>query len=118
MRAASPKLALTLEPVDKDHRLIAKLGETLRADIDAVVSGAAVKRERVTEDMVEYLERLRGHMAWEESEIFEEADRLIRKSPNLAIDDTHLRATDPVFGTVREASYGNLLKNIRAMAER
>jgi hemerythrin-like domain-containing protein len=117
MRAASPKLAASLEPVEEDHRRIAKLGEKLRAEIGAMVSGAAVKRERMTEDMIGYLERLRGHMAWEEAELFEEADKLIRKSPGLAIDDAHLRAADPVFGLVREASYSNLLKNIRAMAQ-
>jgi len=117
MQAVKPELTGRLEPVDEEHRQIAELGETLRADIGAVVSGAAVKRERVTEDILEYLERLRGHMAWEESELFREADRLISESPGLAIDAEHLRTSDPVFGRYREASYNNLLKNIRAMAQ-
>lgn len=117
MREENPQLAADLESVEEDHRGIAKLGETLRHDVEAVVSGAAVKREQVTDDMSEYVERLRGHMAWEEQDLFAKADELIKKTATFVVDDSHLRATDPVFGAVREASFENLLKNIQGPAQ-
>lgn len=113
LRAEQPALAAGLEIVEDDHRQIAELSEQLRDDIEAVVSGTAVTRERIIADAKEYLRRLRRHMAWEEEELFRRADEL---ADSLTIDVSHLTASDPVFGAKREASFANLLQTIQREA--
>ncbi len=50
MRASSDALSAELASIEEDHSEIAELGQTLRADIAAVVSGTAVKRAQVLDD--------------------------------------------------------------------
>ena len=113
LRAEQPALAAGLEIVEDDHRQIAELSEQLRDDIEAIVSGTAVTRERIIADAKDYLRRLRRHMAWEEDELFRRADEL---ADSLTIDVSHLTASDPVFGAKREASFANLLQTIQREA--
>ncbi len=74
MKAEDPALANGLEKVEPEHREIAILGETLRNDVEAIASGAAVTRFRLVADMSDYIERLREHMSWEEEDLFQRAD--------------------------------------------
>ena len=110
LRRDHPALAEGLERVEADHREIAELGGTLRAEVEAVIAGAAVSRERVIEDARAYMHRLRRHMAWEEEDLFRRADS---EADSLAVDASHLTASDPVFGLQREASFANLFEAIR-----
>lgn len=114
MQANQPELAEGLEQVEDDHREIADLGERLRADVEAIVSGTEVTRERVIGDTQEYVTRLREHMVWEEEELFRCADA---QGDALKIDTSHLNATDPVFGVQRETSFANLLNTIEREAQ-
>lgn len=113
MQANRPKSAKGLEKVEDDHKEIAELGERLRDDVEAVVAGTTVTRERVIGDAREYVRRLRKHMAWEEEDLFRRADAQVDE---LKIDISHLAATDPVFGAQREASFSNLLHAIEREA--
>ncbi len=111
--AAQPQLAEGLEAVEEQHRELADLGSRLRGDIEAVLAGNAVTRERVTADTRNYLHRLRQHMAWEEEDLFRRIDDL---ADSLEIDDTHLKANDPVFGEHREAAFSGLYAAIQREA--
>lgn len=113
MQAVQPSLTEGLERVEEDHKEIGKLGEQLRADIEAVIAGTAVTRDRVIADTREYLSRLRKHMAWEEEDLFRRADA---QGDALKIDTSHLTATDPVFGSQRESSFAGLLQTIEREA--
>lgn len=110
LRRDHPALAEGLERVEEDHREIAELGGRLRAEVEAVIAGITVSRERVIEDARSYMHRLRRHMAWEEEDLFRRADS---EADSLVIDAAHLNATDPIFGKQREASFAKLFEAIR-----
>ena len=114
MIAKKPELAEGLEDVEVDHQDIADLGERLRDDVEAIVAGTTITRERVVGDAQEYVHRLRRHMAWEEEDLFPRADA---QGDDLEIDTSHLDAADPVFGVVRETSFANLLQTIEREAQ-
>jgi hemerythrin-like domain-containing protein len=109
LRADQPNLADGLERVEDDHQELAELGSRLRADIESIIAGTAITRDRVLDDTKSYVHKLRQHMAWEEEDLFRRADARL---DSLDIDASHLVATDPVFGAHREASFANLLHAI------
>lgn len=118
MRAHGDELAEGLEGVQPDHREIAVLGTTLRGDIEAIISGTAVTRERIIADMVDYITRLRKHMAWEEEDLFLKADELAKQNADICIDAAHLDDGDPVFGAVKASSFSNLLAHLQNAVRR
>lgn len=112
MRRRRPDLADGLEAVEDDHRAIADFSKRLLADIDAVVAGEYVTRERVLEDAKTYVDRLRKHMAWEERDLFERAESMLDE---LEVDTTTLDALDPVFGPDKDESFTGLFQTISRM---
>jgi len=117
MKAENPALADGLEKVEPEHREIAILGETLRNDVEAIASGAAVTRFRLVADMSDYIERLREHMSWEEEDLFQRADSLVAAESEMFVKISHLDELDPVFGPEREHSFANLLQNIKDFSD-
>ena len=117
MKAEKPDLDADLARVGPEHREIADLGETLRNDVEAVASGAAVTRERIIADTTEYVRQLRQHMAWEEEDLFRRARDLVQSEKSMSVDISHLDTLDPVFGTEREHSFANLLRSIKDFSE-
>ena len=117
MKAEKPDLDADLARVGPEHREIAELGETLRNDVEAVASGAAVTRERIIADTTEYVRQLRQHMAWEEEDLFRRARDLVQSEKSMSVDVSHLDTLDPVFGPEREHSFANLLRSIKDFSE-
>jgi len=111
-----PALAEGLEGIPPDHEQIASLSEQLRNDFDAVISGAAVERRRVIADAGEYSTRLRKHMQWEEGDLFRRADGMCADETDLAVDVSHLSASDPVFGRSASSPFARLLERVRGEA--
>ncbi len=111
--AIEPKLAEGLEKVEEQHQQIAELGGRLRGDIEAIISGTAVTRDRIVTDTRDYLRMMRQHIAWEEEDLFRRADA---KGDTLEIDDSHLKKDDPVFGEQREAGFTGLFEAIKREA--
>jgi hemerythrin-like domain-containing protein len=116
MKAEQPDLAQGLERVEPEHEEIGELGETLRNDVEAVASGAAVTRDRLVEDTEEYVSTLRKHMAWEEEDLFRRAKDLVEGEAEMFIDISNFDRLDPVFGPQREHSFENLLRNIKDLS--
>ena len=106
-------LADGLEGVPDDHRAIAELGATLREDIEAIISGAAVTRQHLLEDLVNYVGHLRRHMEWEESDLFPRADSLAKEKETATVDVSMHMGDDPVFGATTAKSFTNLLANLQ-----
>ena len=113
MREHCVDLAEGLESVPDDHREIAELGATLRKDIEAIISGAAVTRQHLLEDLVNYVGHLRSHMEWEESDLFPRADLLARDNETATLDVSQHMGNDPVFGATTARSFSNLLANLQ-----
>lgn len=117
MRNERPELGDGLEKVEPEHEELAKLSETLRNDVEAVASGAAVTRDTLVNDATDYIGRLREHMNWEEDDLFKRADSIIAMEQAMFLNISHLDKLDPVFGPEREHTFANLLENIRAFSE-
>jgi hemerythrin-like domain-containing protein len=117
IQTEQPSIAAGLKRIEPDHIEIAQLGETLRNDIEAVVSGTAVTRQRVITDTSEYVGTLREHMAWEEDDLFRRAEDLVKGEKSMFVDISHLDTLDPLFGPEREHSFANLLQNIKDLSE-
>lgn len=115
MRQHGPELAEGLEGVPEDHREIAELGAALRNDIEAIISGAAVTRQHLLEDLVNYVGHLRRHMEWEEADLFPRADSLARDQETATIDVSMYLDEDPVFGATTARSFTNLLANLQRL---
>ena len=109
MVAAQPELREGMERVEEDHEEIAELGQQLRNDIESIIAGTAITRDKVLEDAKNYMHRLQKHMAWEEEDLFRRADA---QGDDLIVDTSHLTATDPVFGSMRESTFAGLLQAI------
>ncbi len=114
MREHSDELAAGLEGVPEDHREIAELGAALRRDIEAIISGAAVTRQHLLEDLVNYVGHLRRHMEWEEADLFPRADSLARDEETATIDVSLYLDRDPVFGATTSTTFRNLLANLQS----
>jgi hemerythrin-like domain-containing protein len=117
IKTERPDLADGLEQVEPEHQELARLGEALRNDIEAVASGAAVKRDRIVADTSNYVALLRHHMDWEEGDLFKRAASLVDAEAAMFVDISRLNALDPVFGPEREHTFTNLLENIKALAK-
>lgn len=102
-------LAAELEQVEPEHRDIAELGTNLRNDVEAVISGAAVTRDKLHSDLQDYVIQLRKHMRWEEEELFSAADDLSRANGEVGISIALFPDDDPLFGATTAASFTNLL---------
>ena len=113
MREHCADLAEGLGHVPDEHREIAELGATLRKDIEAIISGAAVTRQHLLDDLVNYVSHLRRHMEWEESDLFPRADSLARDVETATIDVSQHMGDDPVFGATTARSFSNLLANLQ-----
>ncbi len=114
LKSERPDLADGLEGVPEDHEAIAELGSRLRDDVEAIVAGAAVRREKLVEDMSEYIERLRNHMAWEEDDLFERVDTMLDTAP-LEFDVSQFEhIKDPVFELEVEAGFKRLMSSLPA----
>jgi len=116
MKSERPDLAEGLERIEPEHEELARLGESLRNDIEAIASGVAVTRNRIIKDAHDYVDRLRQHMNWEEGDIFKRADTLVQAEEAMFVDISHLNTLDPVFGPEREHTFANLLENIKAFS--
>ena len=112
LAAAGGELAAGLEDVEADHVALAQLSLALRNDIEAMISGTEITRERVLKDTIDYVHRLRRHMQWEESELFPRADTLADRELELGALD----GIDPVFGDVGHALFDNLRHHLEIAA--
>ncbi len=115
MREHCTDLTEGLEGVPDDHREIAELGATLRKDIEAIISGAAVTRQHLLDDLVNYVGHLRRHIQWEETDLFPRADSLARDNETATVDVSMYMGDDPVFGATTARSFSNLLASLQRL---
>ena len=112
LRARDEALAEGLEEVEADHERIAELGLALRNDIEAMISGVEIRRDRVLSDTEEYVTNLRRHMEWEESDLFPRADELGERG-DIELDLETLSLVDPVFGDIPHSIFDNLRGHLK-----
>ena len=114
LRSKRPDLADGLDDVPGDHSDIATLGSALRDEVEAVNAGAAVRREKFIKDATGYVQRLRNHMSWEESDLFERIDEMIHADPQDFDVEAFEHIKDPVFELEIEAGFRRLLSSLKS----
>lgn len=113
LRVQRPDLSDGLESVPDDHADIARLGSLLRSEVDAVVAGAAVRREKMIEDASAYIRRLRDHMGWEERDLFRRIDKMLDAKEGSVDVAAYEHIKDPVFELEVEAGFRRLIESLR-----
>jgi hemerythrin-like domain-containing protein len=113
LREARPDLTEDLDHVPDDHSDIAHLGSLLRDEVEAVVAGGAVRREKMIEDATAYVRRLRNHIRWEEEDLFKRIDKMLDATAVQVDVSEYDHIKDPVFELEIEAGFRRLLASIR-----
>ena len=93
----------------------AKRASPYSSDIEAIISGAAVTRQHLLDDLVNYVGHLRRHIEWEEADLFPRADSLARDNETATVDVSMYMDDDPVFGATTAKSFSNLLANLQRL---
>lgn len=113
LKKQRPDLADGLDDVPEDHQQIGELGSKLRDDVEAVVAGAAVRRQQFILDALKYVGQLRRHMIWEETDLFTRVDTMIGEDPHAVDVDEFLHIKDPVFELEVEAGFRRLMSGLQ-----
>lgn len=113
LKKSRPDLAVDLEDVPSDHREIAELGSRLRDDVEAIIAGAAVRRENFVKDTSEYVQQLRDHMQWEEGDLFKRVDEMIGDDDQVIDVEKYQHIKDPVFELEIESVFGRLTASLK-----
>ena len=112
LRTERPDLAEGLDHVLDEHRELARLGGLLRDEVEAVNAGAAVRRETMIRDTAAYVDYLRRHMRWEETDLFPRIDTMLDAEPQAVDVSAVEHIKDPVFELEIEAGFRRLLESL------
>src|SRR5210317_1200890 len=112
LRARRPDLSEDLSHVPDDHREIARLSCLLREEVEAINAGAAVRREKMIEDTASYVQCLREHMRWEETDLFRRIDLMLDAEPYRVDISEYEHIKDPVFELEIEAGFRRLIESL------
>ena len=116
LRAVRPDLSAGFERITMDHRHIAELGMKLKNDIGSISAGTFVQRKAVVGNALRYVNTLRGHMQWEELDLFRRVDEMIRDGHRIIDTAIYSQTTDPVFGPEVQENFGRLVTSIQEYA--
>ena len=105
LKAVRPDLSTGFERITMDHRHIAELSVTLRADIESINLGNPVRLNAIVADTLRYVNKLRGHMQWEELDLFRRVDEMIRLGHDVLDTANFVHGSDPVFGSEVEENF-------------
>jgi len=105
-------MAPTLDSLAEQHASLKSSGEQLVRDLDDIVNGSILPRERIEATARAYLSNFRGHMRVEDSEVLPLAGRLLGDKDWAAIDAQIRQLADPLFGSRTEERYAALAEQI------
>jgi len=112
LRAARPDLAQGMARISDEHRTIGGQSILLRDKLVEAASGNMVLRKEIVADALRYVESLRAHMRWEESDLFMRLDKMIADGHDAVETSTVVEYRDPLFGAKVEARFKALYKAI------
>src|SRR5947207_15230716 len=73
IKARNREIAPQVDALIEQHVSLRELGENLTRDLDGIVNGSIITRERVETSASEYVTHLRNHMRMEETELLPSA---------------------------------------------
>ena len=107
-----PELELPLARLQQEHRVIAHVGEALRAQIAAIVECAFAPRAEVEAAAATYLVYYRSHIEHEEREIVGRAASALSDEDWEAVRAAAPHADDPLFGAAPHERFRQLRREI------
>ena len=113
LKAVRPDLSAGFDKIVDDHLELANLGKKLRTDIEAIMSGTALRRNVVVADALRYVKRLREHMRWEECDLFIRVEEMVHDGHHSIVDSELHGKADPVFGPEVEERFAKLFDSIQ-----
>ena len=114
LRAARPDLAKGMSRVSDEHRLIGDMGILLRDKLEEAAAGGMVRRKELVTAALRYVESLRAHMRWEETDLFRRLDRMVKDGHAVIEMSTIVDHRDPLFGAALESRFRRLYDAIGA----
>jgi hemerythrin-like domain-containing protein len=108
----APELALTLERLKQEHRVIANAGEALKELLAEILEDAVVSRADLEMAAATYLVYYDAHIAREEAEVMPRVGRLLTAEDWAAVKNAVPPVKDPVFGEAPEERYRKLRRQI------
>jgi hemerythrin-like domain-containing protein len=116
LRTARPDLSQGFDRITLDHRQIAEQSIALRDSVAAVAAGNPVHRNKIVTDALRYVNTMRGHMQWEELDLFRRLDEMINSGHAVIDAANFVHRPDPVFGASVERKFGRLFESIQELA--
>jgi len=113
LKTVRPDVHTSLERVEADHKYIEEWGLTLKHDIAALSKSVIPGRDELVAELRQYMEQLREHMYWEETELFSLADELQHYGDWSKVVLANNEISDPLFGSPVERKYRSLLASIQ-----
>jgi len=112
----APDLEGVVSEAARQHASIVDAGARLRSDLERAAMDAPVPKVRVLSDAKAYIEGLRSHLRYEETEVFPRLDDVLDAEDWRVVDARAGRPEDPLFGPVTEDRYRALFERITALA--
>lgn len=107
-----PDLALVLNRLSQEHRVIARAGETLGQLLQAIIDGAIIARAEVEMAAATYLVYYGNHIAKEEEDILGRAPQALTKEDWEDVRCAVPAVNDPLFHGDVEERYRELRRQI------
>lgn len=107
-----PDLELGLARLSQEHRVIARAGEALLGQLQAIVGGAIVPRSELEMAAATYLVYYDNHIAKEEEDVLPRAAKVLTPEDWDAVRKAVLPGPDPLFGGATEERYRELRRQI------
>jgi hemerythrin-like domain-containing protein len=112
IRQRDRSVGTTINRLLEQHASLKVCGEELVRELNGVVDGEIMSRERIETTARAYLDEFRTHMRIEEMEILPLASRLLEPRDWSQIDAAILHFEDPLFGARTEQRYAGLASQI------
>jgi hemerythrin-like domain-containing protein len=118
LKAARPELAHGMSSITAEHHSIAEKGLNLRASLRRAIANKPVRQNAIIENALRYADTLRGHMKWEERDLFRRLDQMIRDGHDVVDEAIFVERDDPLFGPHVEQAYARLLDSLIGSEQR
>ena len=113
LKSLRPEIRTDLERIETDHQFFEESGLKLKNDMEVISNGANLNRDELIERFHHYMEQLREHMYWEETDLFSLADELQLYGDWSEVILKNNEISDPLFGSRVERKYRRLLAKIQ-----
>ncbi|MGB5247082.1 MAG: hemerythrin domain-containing protein [Woeseia sp.] len=117
IRRVRPDLSQGFQRISMDHRHLADAGRAVRDKLAAISAGVVIERKNVVSDALRYVHTLRGHMQWEELDLFRRCLKMAREGHQFLTVDEFDEVEDPLFGSTVVANFESLYEHIRHAAK-